>query len=204
VLGVDLSEPMLAVARHLAAEAGVTNVDFIRGDAQVYPFTPAFYNVVISSFGVMFFDDPATALANIVAALRPNGRLAFLYWQDDMLNELFAIPLRAVSAYTRLPHPTDNDLFADPHQIAHLLTEAGCTDIQVEPVNEPARIGSDVTDVVSYVRGTGKFRTLLAELGERAPIERVLATMAEQFAVHHRADGVWVTAAAWLVHARRA
>ncbi|HEU4424797.1 MAG TPA: class I SAM-dependent methyltransferase, partial [Pilimelia sp.] len=44
-LGLDLSEPMLAVARRLAAEADVTNVDFVAGDAQVYPFPPASYDV---------------------------------------------------------------------------------------------------------------------------------------------------------------
>ena len=53
---------------------------------------------MISSFGVMFFDDPAAAFANIMAALRRRGRLAFLCWQDDMRNEVFAIPLRAFLA----------------------------------------------------------------------------------------------------------
>ncbi|HEU4423479.1 MAG TPA: class I SAM-dependent methyltransferase, partial [Pilimelia sp.] len=203
-LGLDLSEPMLAVARRLAAEADVTNVDFVAGDAQVYPFPPASYDVVISSFGVMFFDDPAAAFANVLAALRPGGRMALLCWRDDRDNELFGIPLRAVSAHVRLPLPTDTGPFSEPERIAALLTNAGCTDVQVEPVTEPARVGSDVADVVAYFTGPGKIRNLLAEVGDDTLLERVRTTMAEQFTACARADGVWVTAAAWLVHARRA
>jgi SAM-dependent methyltransferase len=203
-LGLDLSEPMLAVARLLAAEAGVTNVDFVAGDAQVHPFPPARYDVVISSFGVMFFADPAAAFTNVLAALRPGGRVAFLCWRDDQHNELFGIPLRAVSTHARLPQSTDDDLFADPTRITHLLTGAGCTDVRVEPVTEPARVGSDVADVVGYFTGPGRIRNLLAEVGDNALLDRVRATMVEQFAAYVRADGVWVTAAAWLVHARRA
>jgi SAM-dependent methyltransferase len=201
VLGIDLSEPMLEVARRLAAEAGVPDVGFVQGDAQVHPFSPGWYDVAISSFGVMFFDDPAAAFANIVAALRPGGRLAFLCWQDDSRNELFAIPLRALAACTR-PDQTGADLFADPQQITDLLIGAGCTDIQIEPVTEPGRVGADVPEVVDYVKGMGTFRTMLAELGDPVLVERALASMAEQFAAHQRADGVWVPTAAWLVHAR--
>jgi len=203
-LGVDLSEPMLTVARHLAVEAGVTNVDFVAADAQVHRFSPAGHDVVISSFGLMFFDDPAAAFTNIVAAMRPGGRLSLLCWRDDRDNELFGVPLRAVSAHVRLPEPTESDLFTEPRRFADLLTVAGCTDVQVERVTEPARIGSDVADVVAYFTGPGRIRNLLAEVGDEGLLQRVRATMAQEFLCYARADGVWVTAAAWLVHARRA
>src|SRR5438477_1596036 len=94
-LGLDLSAPMLEVARELAAGAGRANATFVQGDAQVYPFPPATYDVVISCFGVMFFADPAAAFGNLARALRPGGRLAFLCWQDDSVNEMFGLPLRA-------------------------------------------------------------------------------------------------------------
>ena len=66
-LGLDLSGPMLEVARRLAAEAGVANARFEQGDVQIFPLRRGFYDVVISKFGVMFFDDPAAAFANIAA-----------------------------------------------------------------------------------------------------------------------------------------
>jgi hypothetical protein len=63
---------------------------------------------VISSFGVMFFDDPAAAFTNVLAALRPGGRMALRCWRNDRDNELFGIPLGAVSADVRLPVSCQN------------------------------------------------------------------------------------------------
>jgi SAM-dependent methyltransferase len=206
VLGLDLSAPMLDVARRLAAEEGVTNVDFVQGDAQVHPLPPASFDVVFSSFGVMFFADPAAAFGNLAAALRPGGRLAFVCWQDGTHNELFSIPLRAFRAHAPgLPGLADGeDPFADPAWVTALLTNAGLTEVRVDPVREPARLGSDVADVVDHTSGMQRIRTLLAELGDAALAERVLATMSEEYAARERPDGVWIDAAAWLVTASAA
>jgi hypothetical protein len=65
-------------------------------------------------------------------------------------------------------------------------------------------MGSDVADVMSYVRGMPMIGSLAAQLGNEALTKRVLAVIAEQYAARQRPDGVWVRAAAWLVTARRA
>src|SRR5690349_15766118 len=54
--GIDISEPMLAAARARAAREGVP-ASFIRADAQVHAFAPASFDMIISRFGVMFFED---------------------------------------------------------------------------------------------------------------------------------------------------
>jgi SAM-dependent methyltransferase len=195
---------MLDVARSLAAQAGVTNAGFVQGDAQVCPLRREAYDVMISSFGIMFFDDPAAAFTCMAAVLRRRGRLAFLCWQHDMHNELFAIPLRAFAAHTRLPGPAVGELFTDPRRVTELLSGTGWEDIQVDAVSEPAWMGSDLADVMSYVRGMPTTRNLAANLGNEALAERVLAVIAEQYAARQRTDGVWVRAAAWLVTGHRA
>jgi hypothetical protein len=159
---------------------------------------------MISSFGVMFFDDPAAAFASIAAVLRHRGRLAFLCWQHDMHNEMFAIPLRAFGAHTELPGPATGDLFVDPRRVTALLSSTGWEDIQIDAVTEPAWMGSDVADVMSYVRGMPMIRSLAANLGDEVLSEQAMATIAEQYAARQRPDGVWVRAAAWLVTAHRA
>jgi ubiquinone/menaquinone biosynthesis C-methylase UbiE len=78
VLGVDVSEPMLAVARRRAA--GLGNVRFVAADAQTHAFEPGAQDLVLSRFGVMFFDDPPRAFASLRRALRPGGRLCFVCW----------------------------------------------------------------------------------------------------------------------------
>ena len=202
-VGLDLSAPMLAVARRLAAQAGAANARFVRGDAQACPLRRATFDVVISNFGVMFFDDPRAAFASLAAAMRPRGRLAFLCWQDDTQNEAFAIPLRAFGAYTRLPGPFASDLFVDPRQITELLSGTGWQDVRVAPVNEPTWIGSDVKDVMSYICGMPVIRTLAASL-DPVLTARVLAAIEEQYNARRRPGGIWVHAAAWLATARRA
>lgn len=195
---------MLEVARRLATQEGAANIGYVRGDAQACPLRQDSCDVMISSFGVMFFEDPAAAFTNIAATLRHRGRLAFLCWQHDMHNELFSIPLRAFGAHTRLTSPAVGDLFVDPRQITDLLSGTDWEDIQIEAVSEPAWMGSDVADVMGYVRGMPMIRSLAANLGDKVLTERVLATVAEQYAGRQRSDGVWVRAAAWLATAHRA
>jgi SAM-dependent methyltransferase len=203
-LGLDLSAPMLEVARQLAAEAGAANARFEQGDAQVYPLGPDRYDVAISKFGVMFFDDPAAAFANIAAGMRPGGRLAFLCWQDDDRNEMFGIPLKAfLACTTQLPAPDRDSLFEDPLRVTELLNGAGWTDVRTEAVNEQAWLGTDVADVMRYVRRIRMVENLIADLADDALAERALASAAEQYAARLRPDGVWIAAGVWLVTASR-
>ncbi|HEV2377526.1 MAG TPA: class I SAM-dependent methyltransferase [Streptosporangiaceae bacterium] len=202
-VGLDLSAPMLGVARRLAAEAGVSNIGFVQGDAQVCPLRRGSFDVVISSFGVMFFGDPVVAFANIGSSLRPGGRLAFLCWQHDTHNELFAIPLHAFAAHMGPPGPAAGDLFMDPRQVKALLSGTGWVGVDVEPVSEPAWMGRDVADVMDYVRGMPMIRALVASLGDEVIAEAAFARVADEYAARQQPDGVWVRAAAWLVTASR-
>jgi ubiquinone/menaquinone biosynthesis C-methylase UbiE len=203
-IGLDLSAPMLAVAQRLAAQAGVPNVCFLRGDAQACPLRAGACDVVISSFGVMFFDDPAAAFINIARTLSPSGRMAFLCWQADLHNELLAMPLRAFRKRAQQPNPAVGELFFDPERVTRLLYAAGWTDIQIGALNEQARMGTDVAEVMNYVRGMPTVRALAASIDDTALTERVFAALADEYAEHKRDDGVWVQAAAWLVTASRA
>jgi SAM-dependent methyltransferase len=63
-VGIDISDPMIAAARARAEQEG-TSANFIRADARNYAFEPATFDMIISRFGVMFFDDPVRAFANL-------------------------------------------------------------------------------------------------------------------------------------------
>jgi hypothetical protein len=95
-------------------------------------------------------------------------------------------------------------LFTDPRRITELLSDTDWDNIHIDAVSEPAWIGSDVADVMSYVRGMPMIRSLAADLGNEVLAERVLAVIAGQYGARQRPDGVWVRAAAWLVTAHRA
>jgi ubiquinone/menaquinone biosynthesis C-methylase UbiE len=203
-VGLDLSAPMLEVARRLATQARVPNVSFLRGDAQACPLRERSCDAVISSFGIMFFDDPAAAFTSIARSVCPTGRLAFLCWQPEVHNELLAIPLRAFRDHAQLVSPAVGDLFFDPHRVTGLLATTGWRDIQIDAVSELAWVGADVPEVMTYVRGMPTIRALAASLDDKALVERVFAALAGEYAGRQHDDGVWVQAAAWLVTARRA
>ena len=82
-LGVDISESAIERARELARAQGVPNVTFERADAQVHRFPQERFDLAMSRFGTMFFQDPVVAFANVGRALRPAGRLVMMVWQAE-------------------------------------------------------------------------------------------------------------------------
>jgi ubiquinone/menaquinone biosynthesis C-methylase UbiE len=74
LVAVDISEPMLGAARQRIAERELRNVTLLHGDAQVFGFEPAAFDLATSRMGIMFFADPVAAFRNIGGALKPGGR----------------------------------------------------------------------------------------------------------------------------------
>ena len=85
-LGVDISESAIERARFARAQ-GVPDVTFECADAQVHRFPQERFDLAMSRFGTMFFDDPVAAFANVGRALRPAGCLVMMVWQASERNE---------------------------------------------------------------------------------------------------------------------
>jgi SAM-dependent methyltransferase len=82
VMGADLSTALARLARERASQSGSTNVDFALLDAQHDAIPRAPFAAAVSQFGVMFFDDPVAAFANIYRHVVKGGRLVFACWQS--------------------------------------------------------------------------------------------------------------------------
>src|SRR5581483_5962430 len=83
--GLDISEPMIFAAR-ARAERECMPVRFILDNAQTHVFEPASFDTIVSRFGVMFFDDPVRAFANLRRAAAGNARIRFLAWRSAAEN----------------------------------------------------------------------------------------------------------------------
>ena len=203
-LGVDLSQIQVAEARRLAAAGGVANVRFEVADAQVHPFQAGIFDLVLSNFGVMFFDDPAAAFGNLRTALRPGGRLAFLCWRTRDENPFFTIGFAEAAAVLNLrelPEPSAAFSLADACRVGALLSGAGFGGIELAKVDEPMLVGRDVDDVLGYERASPSAAELLAGLS--APQAAELATQVrERLEAYVSPRGVVMPGAAWLVTAR--
>src|SRR6478735_418710 len=93
VLGGDVSVPMLDFAKHGAAEARLGNAVFALADATSYAFEPRWADLVYSRFGVMFFDDPIRAFANIRSGMKAGGRLVFVCFRTLPESQWFRVPI---------------------------------------------------------------------------------------------------------------
>jgi SAM-dependent methyltransferase len=199
---------MLDRARQGARDDVITNVQFEHGDAQVHLFPPPGFDVAISRFGVMFFDDPTAAFANIGAALKAGGRLAFLSWQDISHNEWIAVPAGAVLAHVPLPDDFGGAADApgpfslsDPDRITEVLSNGGFRDITTTAVEAPLRLGDDADDAVAFLAGTAMARGLLDSV-DPDTAQRAIDAVTAALRPHERPDGLALGGAAWLVTGR--
>ena len=135
VVGADLSVPLSELAEQRAADAGVDNVVFRVLDVQTDTIEGGPFDVAISQFGVMFFDEPITAFRNIRAHLKPGGRIAFACWQAMERNPWFfaaAVAEFAPPPPTPAPgkSPTGPFALADADTATHIVQSAGFVDIR--------------------------------------------------------------------------
>jgi len=204
VVGVDVSERMLERARELTAAGGPDNVSFELGDAQVHRFDPAGFDVAISRFGTMFFDDPAAAFANIAAALRPEGRLVMLVWQRREDNDWLRAFDAALGDAAEPPAPgMDPCSLGDTDATARLLEGTGFYDIRFEDIHEPVFYGHDIDAALAIVRGfqdTSKALASLSEVEAARALERLRATLASHYTDE---QGIALDSRSWLITARR-
>ena len=99
------------------------------------------FDLAMSRFGTMFFDDPGAAFANISRALRPAGRLVMMVWQahernewDVAIHQSLGAPEGPVAVPTGGPDPFS---LADPPTVKKILGAAGFADVAFTNVHEP-------------------------------------------------------------------
>jgi SAM-dependent methyltransferase len=211
VVGVDISAPMLARAEERACEAGVTHLRFLQADAQTGALPEARFDAVFSRFGVMFFEEPEAAFANLRQALQPGGRLAFVSWQAPDRNPWVTTPMAAVAPLLEMPPPPppgSPGMFglADPERVRAVLAAAGFEDVAVRAETVEMRPGGgDVEEAVETFLEVGPVAGLLRQQ-EAGPAlrARVREAVRDAFLAARGEEGLRLGSAVWIVTARRA
>jgi SAM-dependent methyltransferase len=208
VVAVDISEPMLGAARQRIAERGLRNVTLMLGDAQVFDFEPAAFDLATSRMGVMFFADPAAAFRNIGRALKPGGRLGFACWAPLAENRQWLISYDVALRHLGPPAPRSPRepgplAFADPDYIREFLTAAGFAEIGVERAH-PTIIGGSPEEEARQALMMGPTAKLV---DEKAPDEALRETIAREieaaFVAEASSGPIRLPATMFLVAARR-
>lgn len=206
VVGLDLSGPMLSLARSRAGERGLGNVTFEQSDVQVHDFgDDRSFDAVMSRFGVMFFEDPVAAFANLRSAVRGGGRMAFACWQSVFENDWLTVPAAAILQFVPMPEPPAPGTpgpfgLADPDQTRSCLTDAGWQNVDLEGFEIRQWLGPDPAAVVEFLRKTEIAKSMLGEADEETAAKAWTA-VESLLAEHTDHDGVHLTGRAWLVTA---
>jgi SAM-dependent methyltransferase len=205
-LGLDLSTRMIERARQRAREEGLANVTFEESDAQIHDFTAASFDVAISRFGCMFFEDPVAAYANIGRAVRSGGRLAMLSWQP-LGNQRWLQEIRGALAMGRdLPAPPPNERgpfgLATEDRIRQVLSDAGWTDIEVTESREPMHFGPS-SDHAYRLFERNSLTVGLSQGLDDAQKAQMHESLRAMLRSHETANGVEIDSRAWLITARR-
>jgi len=204
VLGVDVSAPMLDVARALGAE--LPHLAFRECDAASAAL-PAGTDLLYSRFGVMFFADPPAAFAHMRGALRPGGRCVFACWRAPRDNAWTMVPISAARAALGItPPPADPNApgpfaFADDGRVRGILEAAGFGAINVERFDASVVLGATPRAAAEAMTRIGPVARLVREVGiEHQPT--VAAAVEKALVSYAASDGpVTLQGSAWIVTA---
>ena len=206
VLGVDVSEPMLQVAKQRGKGHG--NLSFTRADASTYKFAPATADLIFSQFGVMFFSDPQAAFKNIRKALKPDGRVCMVVWRPAKENPWVMRCLKIAAEHGPLPAPMGPDApgpfaFGDVEKVEGILEGAGFSDVHMEPQDMKMHIGAgrDLNGAVDFLLGIGPMRMLLEE-HEPKLREKIRAQIVAALTPDFTPQGLLMDSATWIVTAK--
>ena len=213
IIGVDISEPMLALAEELQVanqNALTATVEFVEGDASVFLFPNETFDAIYSRFGVMFFADPTAAFATLRATLKPEGQLGFVCWQNPALNPFFTAPMQAALSVLPPPPPAKPGApgpfgLAEKDVIQSVLTDAGFTGVNIVPLTLQLSVGASQSfdEIFEELIQIGPAAALIAE-SDPALKEPARAAVYERLSEFYSSGkGVSFEANFWLVNAVR-
>ena len=206
VLGVDVSQPMLEVARARAAQLALAQLAFSDTDASEAEL-PAGYDLLYSRFGVMFFSQPTPAFMHLRRSLRAGGRCVFVCWRTPRDNTWAMTPLVAArKAMNFMPAPVDPFApgpfaFADEARLRAILSDAGFAGIGLQRFDAAVTLGATARAAAESALRIGPTARFAREMGaDHLPI--ILAAIERTLALLAAPDGqVRLNGSTWVVSA---
>jgi SAM-dependent methyltransferase len=208
-VGVDVSEPFIAVAREEAEAAGAERVSFAVADVQVGELGEGF-DYAFSRMGIMFFANPVQAFRNIRKALAPGGRLCAVVWRRKLDNDWMFRAEQVVEEYLDRPEETDEPTcgpgpfsMANADTVSEQLTIAGFGQISLQRCDLPIKIGADLDHAVEFNMALGPAGEVLRLWGDRVEEIRpkIARELREALAEFEGTDGVIAPASTWIIGA---
>ncbi|MGB5557149.1 MAG: class I SAM-dependent methyltransferase [Paracoccaceae bacterium] len=209
VTGIDVSAPLLQLAKDRKANLNIPNTSFKLADAQDHVFPPEEFDLVASRFGLMFFADPVAAFRNLFGTTRRGGRIAFVAWAGPDRNPWFRLPqaiaIDHLGPVPSVPPEAPGPMaFRDIDRVVGILEAAGFSDCQGQCVatnlyhpgglNAVIRLASHVGPTARIVRTKG---------GSAEDHAMIMKRVADALTEFDRPDGIRIPAGINVFRARR-
>lgn len=209
VVGVDCCDAFLDYAKAEVRAQGLTNVTFVRADAETaLPVNQ--FDFVFARFGTMFFANPVAGLRNMRKALRPGGRMVHIVWRTrgdnpwlsmakDVVLEF--LPQPGVDAQTCGPGPFS---MADESVVRAMMSAAGYAEIEFRRVDAPVVVGNDVEDAIAFQLSIGPAGEVFREAGALGESKRVdiEAALGREISLQRAGvQGVVMDSSSWVISA---
>ena len=200
VTGLDIAEQLLNRARKRSDDAGLRNTKFILADAQTHSFVPESFDAIISRFGLMFFDDPVAAFANMARGLKPEGRLVFPAWAPAAENPWFLIPRDAAVARLGKPAPADPFApgplaFQDKERVIKLMEQAGLKEVRGDTEVVPLTPLVTAAEAAKAAASVGSAARIMKEFsGTEADAISIESAVSKAFSKFETEKGISVPA----------
>lgn len=211
VVGIDCVDAFLEEARKDTTAKGLTNVTFVRGDAEV-ALPENEFDYVIARFGTMFFTNPVAALRRMRLALRPGGQMTHIVWRRREDNPAWQQAKEIALRHLPPPGADADSCGPGPFSMGNqettglMMKSAGFEDVSFTRVDEKILIGTTLEECIAFALAIGPagevFREAGAELAEskRPVIETEMRTFFET--LEPDGEGIWAPTSSWVITAR--
>ncbi len=187
VLGLDLAERMLDVAKRKALSLKLSNISFRAGDVTSLPFEATSFDAITSRFCLMFLPEIPKAVAEIVRVLKPGGWVAAAVWSVPEKNPSLSVAMGAIRQVIELPppDPTAPGIFrlARQGELAELFQRSGLTEVTDHEFSGEWSYASPDEYYTSLMEIAAPIQNLMAHLAEaqKQEVKRLIVQAASQF-----------------------
>lgn len=187
VIGTDLVDDMLTVAREKATHAKLKNIEFRCIDGEALEFVTSSFDAVTIRWGLMFMPEPEACLRRVYRQLKNNGRVVIACWAEPERNPFVSVIMEILAKYREMPKPTPNATgmfsFADAERLRTVLQVSGFVDIKIEDmVVDIIEVDSAATYCATMLDLAGPVKVLVDQLDSKTRdrfIENVVSTASQ-------------------------
>ncbi len=146
VLATDISANILAYAKQMAQEAGLTNIETKVMDGENLALQDQSFDAVISRVGLIYFPDQQKALKEMLRVLKPGGKVAAIVYATPEKNAFFSLPVSIIRKRANLPPPLPGQpgpfSLGAPGTIEKAFSQAGFIHVESVHIDSPLLLSS--------------------------------------------------------------